>query len=805
MKLNFKKIASVLTSTVMLSSTIGLAAAANYPAPFVKGGVADVAVVWGSAAAASDLVAVTDITADLQAELAVQTASSDSTSSTATVEGGDYVVLEKSNNKFNLGDDPTDFYSKLTSDELSVVLADGTYWSNMNEDYDYTQEITLSSDPVLEFFQDNDFNDDKPVIGFNLDSGDELLSYTLEFETAAEGGTDWEDLLSTTLDMLGRTFFVSEVETTTDGIKMTLLDAANTATIKESETKTVTVNDKTYDVSVEVVTTNDKVKLNINGETTPSLVAGQTFPLKDGSFVGVTDVSYSEKKDSIVEFSIGTGQIVLTNGEEVQINDDDVSELEDANGYSSKITAAFVNTTTDINSLTLTWELADDAWVTKGTELVMPGFNTIKLSMGDFLTAKQEITTVNDDNDVATVSTTVKDGEVDIPLLYLNAGDTAFAGIGASSNEPLVTNSSGGAVSSVTLVGEGDAMFVATWIYGDEAQSYVYQLSSVNYDSGSGKTKVVLNNLAGGADLTFNELTDDETPGEMKLTLVAGNETTETAAIKVEPSGSGSVYTDRVVTKEGLWFHLPVAATNTSTTDGAWNSTVHSTSWTMNLTEENEDDEVAGGPDFQAVLGVDSTDKGTQVSSLAGIDTYPTEDNSDIDVGYVTSELATKATLDKSGDLNELELEYHGSEAYADVVLSEVSASITSEGGVTSTGTVKRLGSVAVSDAEAASVSGKNLIVVGGSCVNSVAAQLLGGALCGADFQAKTKAGAGSFVIETFSQSSGKVATLVAGYNAADTTNAAKYFTTQPVDTTAGKTYVGTSATSATLQTTETA
>ena len=111
-------------------------------------------------------------------------------------------------------------------------------------------------------------------------------------------------------------------------------------------------------------------------------------------------------------------------------------------------------------------------------------------------------------------------------------------------------------------------------------------------------------------------------------------------------------------------------------------------------------------------------------------------------------------------------------------------------------GTVKVLGSVAVKDSEAASVSTKNLIVVGGSCVNSVAAELLGGALCGADFEAKTGAGAGSFLIETFSRSSGKVATLVAGYNAGDTANAAKAFTTQTIDTSVAKKYKGTSATS---------
>ena len=75
----------------------------------------------------------------------------------------------------------------------------------------------------------------------------------------------------------------------------------------------------------------------------------------------------------------------------------------------------------------------------------------------------------------------------------------------------------------------------------------------------------------------------------------------------------------------------------------------------------------------------------------------------------------------------------------------------------------------------------------------------LSGKTCGADFTAKTGVGAGQFLVETFSRTGGKVATLVAGYNAADTTNAATYLTTQTVDTSVGKKYIGTTATSASL------
>lgn len=85
-------------------------------------------------------------------------------------------------------------------------------------------------------------------------------------------------------------------------------------------------------------------------------------------------------------------------------------------------------------------------------------------------------------------------------------------------------------------------------------------------------------------------------------------------------------------------------------------------------------------------------------------------------------------------------------------------------------------GSVIVKDTEVNSVTHKNLIVVGGSCVNSVAAGLLGSSvpLCGDDWTAVTGIGAGQFLVKQYTSpyDNSKVALLVAGYNAEDTTSA---------------------------------
>ena len=100
-----------------------------------------------------------------------------------------------------------------------------------------------------------------------------------------------------------------------------------------------------------------------------------------------------------------------------------------------------------------------------------------------------------------------------------------------------------------------------------------------------------------------------------------------------------------------------------------------------------------------------------------------------------------------------------------------------------------------------ATVSSKNLIIIGGSCINSAAATALGvsSGTCGSAFTDATGVGSGQFLIKGVSGAftTGKIALVVAGYEVDDTANAATYLRTKTVDT--SKEYIGTSATSAEL------
>lgn len=105
---------------------------------------------------------------------------------------------------------------------------------------------------------------------------------------------------------------------------------------------------------------------------------------------------------------------------------------------------------------------------------------------------------------------------------------------------------------------------------------------------------------------------------------------------------------------------------------------------------------------------------------------------------------------------------------------------------------VAQLGNMVFKDSEVQSVKDKNLIVVGGSCINSLTASLMGGKACGTEFTAKTGVAPGKYIIQSFVSpyNVDKVAVVVAGYEAADTTRAVNAVREGTMDLSVGKKYL---------------
>jgi len=782
MKINFRKISAVLASGIMTVSGAAFAAAANYPAPFVASGNADVAIVYGTGAGVSslDLIQAGNIQTDLQSSMGT-------TGTTTTTSGeGDSFLIERTSTKYHVGDNITTLFSSFDEDELPTLLADGKYIDNDNDEFDYTQKITVGSNVQLTMYEDDD---DQPVVGFKIPSGETVLTYLL---TMADQPLI-ADLETSDMTLMGKDYYILDQTTSGSNQVFTFLDSAVSTVLSEGET--TTIGGKT--ASIEFIGTN-QVKLSIDGEVTNTLGASETYKLKDGSYIGIKDVLYSSKEGSVskVEFSLGSGKLKITSGSEVQMNDNAVSGL----------TGTIANTTTQLTSISLVWVADDDLFITEDSEIIMPGFGAVKLSYGGLNYPAEETIEVKQGSETyATLNDfPLKDTEEDIHFLYSTTAG-AFVGIGKDSNELLATAASG---SNITFDADTTKYFIASWSDGSDAESYVMQFT--NFITEGTDEKADLQYLKDGAWV------DKKTGVKNADTISIGNVDLYIHNVSNVQNdvivGNNSVNTNfnTLYSKEGMKVFLPYLAANTSVAPGAFNATAlgaggqvghNATSFYLTMVEEDKSENKASGDTINLTIGWDSsTTAEVEVSAYSTTNTDGASkeiESTDVFRDFTYSELATELLWNKpTSGQKSIKVMYHGDEVSADVYITSPTVSVSTSTGASS------LGEVLVKDSEVASVSTKNLIIVGGSCINSAAASVLGGTYCGAAFTQSTGVGSGEFLIKGFTGTTvtSKLALVVAGYDAADTVNAATYLRTQTVDT--AKEYKGTSSTSATMVTT---
>jgi hypothetical protein len=779
MKKLFKKAITVLGSAALVGATMGVAVAASYPDPFVG----NTAIVYGSSAAPTDMTAAGLIRADLVSESAGSLGGGSS-----TVSGGDSVQIQKSTDRFNLGNNINSFYTTLDDSELSTLLKKGVYQNEDNDDYEYDQEVNFGS-ILLTAFTDSKFNDEKPTVGFEIASSTTILNYTLDFspDNVESSESDWNSLEGTEIEILGKQYYVLSATNNGALAQIDLLDSAASNSLAEGESVTITTDKGTYDVSISFISTN-QVKLIVNGETTKTLNEDDTFKLSTGDYIGIKEINVQNYQGGTknVEFSVGSGKIELKDNTEIKVNNEDVSDIAAYSGH--KLVSYVTNSSSgELDSIVIKWMTDTGSkgekflgFGTDSTSLTMPVFNNLKLHLGNLVYEAEEVTKLDPSStEDFQLDTTLTDGDVSIDLFYTNG--TAFTGIGDSATSKLLTNTTALGVPKIVW-DVNSTYFVATWINGDDHESYLLEVSDIDDSNPTDNSTTIKSVATGSTQGVTLDVGETDSIGQISFTLDAASEDGDTATIQlgISGSGSGTVYADRIVTAEGLDIQLPFnSATETGT--NVINLTGLPTTYTMQFTEETEAGDIKAGVPFSAVLGFNSGE--TTVASVNVTD-FKTEKNSDDYIGLVASDLATQTMFYTGGDQDSLDITYHGGEAYAEVFLSEAGTSI--GGGDT--------GVMTVTDAEAASMANKNLIVVGGSAINSVAARLLGGSYSEGSFTTQTGIGAGQFLIKSYDDG-GRTALLVAGYNAPDTEKAVDYLLNENPTTDAGTTIKKTSAT----------
>jgi hypothetical protein len=409
----------------------------------------------------------------------------------------------------------------------------------------------------------------------------------------------------------------------------------------------------------------------------------------------------------------------------------------------------------------------------------------------------------------------LKSTTADIPFLYSTTAGQ-FVGTGKDANSRLVTAASG-INANITFDADTDDMFVASWNGSAESESYL--IRATNFITESSVDKADFQYLKDGAWTTFKTKATNQTDGDsfslgsVDLRVHWINNSQNNLSVMAT---TANVNFNQLFSKEGLRVQLPYSTTNDTgindnKTEGSIIFTVfangtasgalghNASSFWLVAKEEDKDDNVGAGDFINITAGWDSGSTPEPQVNAVYKTNVTTETRAvsteivDTDVfrDFTYSALATEILFDQpSSGQKSVKLMYHGSEVTADAYITAPEAVLS--GGAS-------LGDVLVTDSEVSSVKSKNLIVVGGSCINSAAASLVGGAYCGSAWTSATGVGAGQFLIKGYASSSvtTKMALLVAGYEAGDTTNAATYLRTQNVDT--SKSYKGTSGTQASL------
>jgi hypothetical protein len=854
MRFNFKKIASVLASAVMLGSTAGMALAANYPDPLVVGGAADVGIVVTSGSHAG---AVSDWDVAVSLQSALQGLVTSATTTTGSGVSGEAYPLYTSSSKVYFNDSINSVKDIITDSALPTILADGDFSGNV--DSDFTQVIDFHTQAYFGFDK-IPTSDDDPTLGVILGTtaGNRIYSAQVTFDKAIN--FSHSDSEGESLTLFGQTFTVG-VDTDTDTI--VLYKSAQTLDLSvggdnPNPSETVTIDDEEYTIELTAASdTSATIKVTDSEGNSDTKEINEADSKKIQSLevaVNIADESTATNTIS-AEVTVGAQKVKLEDGDEVKLGTDedavDNTQIDFGTGNPNNLTTLYIN----ISALN-----TDEDAILEGGSFVDPVFGTFKIDFAGInvpedSTARETIDIKYSGDDKATITMTSHTGDTKenfywyyndsasvgladssgdkinvIEMAMINKSQYAVVGnedegylievkrvynasTGYSNDEVKVRDVFSGSEDTASITAEGTGTITIggksyTVTYVDDRSASDDEYIRLNYPDSSGNNAVVYPTIetGKGAKLTFYE--------PLTITITNWDGSSNTLAGLLFPDGNG--YETITVTYAGsagnaLWNITDggtITQLNTSLGSGAdsvkvkigngvyYNFTTTGTANQTTLYLLNSDAsanvdkpgllifaEEDDNNEYEALI-VEMEGAGTSSDGVGVSDIEMTWSNqtvsqykqleSDDDLIKLVDLWGTIVTIDKSeSDQYTATISYPDEQIYAQLYISEESAAITAE--TTSAGGGQVL---VVKDTEVESVKDSNLVVVGGSCINSVAAEVLGidYPTCGSDFTTATNVGAGQYLIKAVASpyNAEKTAVLVAGYEAADTKNAAE-------------------------------
>ena len=813
----FRKAIALSAGISLVGATIAGALAYDlnqYPHPFIKNGVFTGKIVVGEHAEVADVLGAIEIAANLQAISTTKSGISNAaylTGDVKTVNGGKLLLRKK-------------VITTLTGKDLKA-LAGGNI-VNSRGTTDYAQYLRFGSTGFSPISVNYEQNDDDELESFVvLESGAPFMEWELQFtdglESARESDGHLRDLEDKTISLVGEPATIVEATIDADGtnLELILMSGSVGDTLREGETKTYTVGDTSYEVTLAFVSDPNtagganEAKFLVNGEMTRALEEGETDTVADTQ-LGVRDILVNSR-EGVASFYLGARDVTFTDPTpttedfdgSVEVNSESINEGQyQAVGYFQSVNATF-----------------RIAWMKYRFEADPADGSTIFLSDKDH-TLREKLD--NPDGFLSDINihyhgllpTTRKD--VNITADGDDAYRMSFVNVEGKSYEmPLLSNVDG------------------LWKYGDENDDLIFAEGTSLADHNVGMDDyILLSNLKSGNDadksvthvmryvdydssnlvVSLESMSDHATTqvalsgdgigylfvGANTFKLNVSNTTAQEPTLSVDLDGDGGFSDEtKVITYGGVIINLA-------------QTVYRNDSLNVSLTDATITDIVGNGKNISGVDGFDDGDGFVQMSALTlakKFDTPLTDETFNWTVSQATSDevdltmVATAFDGPHNTDTSNVNYGFHFQSPEDDDDLTK---------GITDWGTLITLDEpsskpaelslnfpqtiqytqifitvggvkhdappaasekvnpiavgIAITDAQAPAFGAENMIVVGGPCANTVAAVLLGSPAACADGFLPNDA-----MIRSF-EKDGKVALLVAGYDGIATQGAAR-------------------------------
>ena len=739
-----KKVVALGTGLTMIGATIMGASAlslSDYPEPYVTDGMFQGKIVVGENAKTSDVLGSIDISASLQTQAKTAVSTAGTTTATTTVQGG--ILLEDTSNQdFNFGDYVND--QTLDKQEFPDILADGVVADDDGTEYDFEQEILVGNETLAYDLVDNDVYD-QPVLYLDLDASTNtgyVLTYTIDFDSS-----DDLDIVALNnaeeIEMFGTSWTFEKISA---GDEVVLYGSDVTQLVTMNEPVDIEVDGETYTLNIVGANADsDEVHVSVNGEvksmseTDTSTINGLKVFVQD---VFVSNIGGDSASANLFigsrELNLGDPTSTTTDWTQVEEDNEDLDGVEaivyDSSAGTLGDTVDYIKFRIDAGEVANADTNEDYSWLALGDSFADPMFGfelRFTEAIPDLMADSRDYVDIQSNNDDLVVTFTNEDGT-----------EYEFSPYMEHSNGANVTYGEDFDLSAKDEI-QKDTMFILEELSsGAEPVSKIFEFTGAD----TGDQEATFKDIGTGDTLTVG---DGDSIGDtnVKVTVDAKD------VVNLTETTKHNVYTE-----SGMNISFE-DVTNEATADIDFEEDAKG----YNSIEFS-------GQTFTAVVDYDDgTDSEMTIGAPSGTAVTAGDGEND-DAGDWFHGITKYGTyfVHEAEDSTSLELYMPPEEVDYNVYLAPPGATTTTSGGDTGDAyAVNAIGvGIGVLDVNAPSLGSTPMIVVGGPCVNTVAAELMGNpANCAEGFEE------GKAVIKLYED---QEAILVAGMTATDTQGASR-------------------------------